>query len=301
MDLINESSHLLLVHLPHLAELLFVCHLEVAALLLQVLELPRQPLVLLCECLVLAFVLLVEAVVPAHKRVQVLAQLVQAILVRRLNCLMLLVPLRQHLKIIVQLLPVQQVGGHHLLKVLLQFLDALLQSDLAFVVVIHELRPQVFDVLLEASFPLLPSFEEFGLLHLPALLEQGVNLRFVLREELAALLFEGLLYFFQLLLVAFSHRLVLLAHLDDQRCDVGALLLQHLYVLLVLILQLLLKISDSAVLRVDDLLTGLLLELELLVQLLRDVLVQQIRPFHLNRSILAAASHSLDLERLVPV
>mmetsp|Transcript_76016 Transcript_76016/g.163145 ORF Transcript_76016/g.163145 Transcript_76016/m.163145 type:complete len:334 (+) Transcript_76016:1164-2165(+) len=214
---------------------------------------------------------------------------------------MLLVALPEHLQVVLQLLLVQQVGGHHFLEVLLQLLDALLQCDLTLVVVIHVVRAQLLDLLLEASLSLLSPLQELGLLHLPPLLEESLDLRLVFAEELGALLLKGILDLFQLPLVVLPHRVMLLAHLPDEASDVGTLRLQHLDVLLILVLQLRLEVPDPAILGLDDLLASPLLVLQLVIELLRNVRVEEVSPLHLDGRILPAASHSLDLQGLVAV
>mmetsp|Transcript_23062 Transcript_23062/g.64927 ORF Transcript_23062/g.64927 Transcript_23062/m.64927 type:complete len:512 (+) Transcript_23062:520-2055(+) len=300
-DLRNEAPHLLLVHLPHLSELLLVGLLKVLELLLQVFELPRQALVLFGQIHVLVLVLLIQSVVAAHQRVQSFPELVQPVLVRRLNGLVLLVSFGEDLEIVTKLLFVQLVCRHHLLVVLLQLLNAFLQGDLALVVVVREVCAQLLDLLLEAPLALLPPLQELALLHLAALLKERLDLLLVLGEEVRPLLLEGVLDLLELLLVVPPHGVVLLPHLRDDARDVSALLLKHLDVLLILVLQLLLEVANPAIFRVDDLLAGLLLELQLVIQLLRNVHVQQVCPLHLDGGILSAAGHGLDLEGLISV
>mmetsp|Transcript_42001 Transcript_42001/g.121785 ORF Transcript_42001/g.121785 Transcript_42001/m.121785 type:complete len:348 (+) Transcript_42001:498-1541(+) len=225
MNFVDESSDLLFAHLPNLAELFLVGRFEMPELLLQVLELPRETFVLFRQLHVLVFVLLVESVVPGHESVERLSKFVQPVFVSGLDGLVLLVTLCQHLQVVVQFLLVEQVCGHHLFQVLLKLLDALLQCNFALVEIVGELLPVFLDLLLEAFFAPLPPLQEFRLLHLAALLEQGVDLSFVFRQQFCALLFERVFDLFQLLLIVLAHGVVLLPHLPDDSCDVRALLL----------------------------------------------------------------------------
>mmetsp|Transcript_104627 Transcript_104627/g.145860 ORF Transcript_104627/g.145860 Transcript_104627/m.145860 type:complete len:244 (+) Transcript_104627:898-1629(+) len=234
-DLGHETSHLGLVHLPNLSELLLVGLLEVLKLLLQVLELFRQALVLFCELVIVSLVLLVQGVVPTHQGIQSLPKSIQAVFVRRLDGSMLLVPFRKNLEVVLQLLLVEEVCCNHLLQVLLQFLNTLFQCNFTLIVSVGIVRSELFYLLLESSFALLPSFEEFILLHLSPLLKQCLYFCFILLQHLFSLILKRLFDIFQLFLVMLSECVILLPHLRDEGSDVHTLLLEHLDVLLILV------------------------------------------------------------------
>mmetsp|Transcript_11515 Transcript_11515/g.26220 ORF Transcript_11515/g.26220 Transcript_11515/m.26220 type:complete len:284 (-) Transcript_11515:38-889(-) len=161
--------------------------------------------------------------------------------------------------------------------------------------------PERLYLLLEAALALLTPLQELCLLHLSALVEEGLDFLSVSVAQLNALVLKGHLNLIQLLVVVPSQGVVLLAHLPYQRRDVLALPFEHLDVFLVFVLQLRLEVPDPAILGVGDLLAGVLLKLQLLVELLWDVHVEEVRPLHLDGRVLTAAGHGLDLQGLIAV
>mmetsp|Transcript_8340 Transcript_8340/g.19717 ORF Transcript_8340/g.19717 Transcript_8340/m.19717 type:complete len:286 (+) Transcript_8340:1153-2010(+) len=283
------------MHGPELVEALIVAQLKVPELGLQVLVLLCDAPVLLRQLVVLLPVARVGLVIPLHEGAQRVLQLVLLALERAQRVRVLIVALRQHAVIVLELLSVELVCGLHLLQLLLERLDVGLELNLQLVVLLVVMHNQVLDLLLVRLFPLLLGLH-VRQLTLPPPVEQRIDLALVRREQLLALGHERALNVLELDLVLLLQLLELTPHPAEKLLDILALLLQALDVLLIFSLELDVERADQVVLRVNDLFAAPLLALDLVVELLRHVLLQQLSPAHLHRGVLLSRAHRLLLQ-----
>mmetsp|Transcript_9 Transcript_9/g.21 ORF Transcript_9/g.21 Transcript_9/m.21 type:complete len:336 (+) Transcript_9:1004-2011(+) len=271
-----------------------------AELALQVLVLFRDPAVILRKLLVPFLVPGIELLVLLHHAGEVVLDLCQLLLLLLQGGGVLVVALGEDSVVVLELLRVELVRRAHLLELLLEGLNVGLQLDLQLVVLLGVLDEQVVDLPLVLLLPLL-LHGHVRQLHRPPLLEQAVDLVLVVIQKLVALLEEGALDRLELRLVLFLKILELGSHALEHLLHIVGLLLEGLHVLLVLALELLLKLLDQLVLRVDDVAAALLLAQDLAVELLGHVLVEELGPAHFNSGVLLSRANGFFLEALKAV
>jgi len=262
-DLVNECTHLVLIHRPDLVEAILVTLFEAFEFILEFLELLGEFLVVVGELDVLALKILglsFELLLDCAEYILVAALLG---LERCDGVAVDLFPLLEDLVVELELLLVETVHSLHVFHALFEDLHLLLKLDLLLSLVIGVLRPQVLQllrvVLLVLSPLVLEVFFKFSML-----LEQSADLVLVVLEYLAALVVERLLDVVELVAVVRAHLIELELHRRDQQVDVVVLLLERIHVLVVLGLELLHEPADQLLLLLDDLSAGLLLLVDVL-------------------------------------
>mmetsp|Transcript_1264 Transcript_1264/g.5612 ORF Transcript_1264/g.5612 Transcript_1264/m.5612 type:complete len:501 (+) Transcript_1264:2288-3790(+) len=275
---LNLPSHLLLLHGPHLLELLAVVRLEGAELDLELLELLRHPSVVVRQTHVFIRELLVhrrERILSLHELLPRLGDFASLDLERPG---VLVVPLHQYPVVVLELLRVEQVGGLHVRQVPLQVTDVALQPNLeqrkllrVVSLVLLELRPvRVSDIT--------RGLHELDLSVVP-LLEQTLERLRVRLERRASLLQKHALNLVKLGDVRGGELVVPHVHAPQGLVNFLLLPANVPLVRLVLLVELLGHLGDERILARDDLVAQRLLRLNGDVELVRNLEFTQLVPF----------------------
>lgn len=126
--------------------------------------------------------------------------------------------------------------------------------------------------------------------------EQSLDLIFISLDDLISLPLELLFDLLELLMVVGPHIKELLTHGLDQVVNIIILLFQRLDVFVVLLLELVHELLDEVILLADDLLTGLLLHLDVLGKLLAVFLLFELLPSPVYLDVLLMRCDDLSLD-----
>lgn len=242
-DLLDEILRLRLIHVPYLLDAHFIGLHEVLKLSLEIGELLSKLFVLNSEIAVSLLSLLLFG----EKLLLYLAlnffELALLFSLRLNGCLIDLDLLLEDAVVESKLLLVELVDSLHVLHAFLQDLHLLLQLDLLLRLIVSVQVSDFFQLLGVGLFSLGAMLGVF-FFDLFLLLEELLDLRFILVQDLCALVLECLLNADQVLLVSRAEGFVLLLHLVDKLVDVVVHAAHSLYVLLILALELLHKLVD---------------------------------------------------------
>ncbi len=158
---------------------------------------------------------------------------------------------------------VEAVHSLHVFHAALEDLHLLLELNLLLGLIVGVLGAEVFQLLGVGALVLVALVQEV-LLEVLVLLEERLDLGFVLGEDLRAFQLEGVFDLAQMVGIVLSHHDELLTHLLEQFIDVVLLHLHGLHVLIVLKLELLHELADKGVFLVYNSFTGVFLLLDVL-------------------------------------
>ena len=295
LDLITQSTDLILIHRPNLIESILVTLFEPLIFLLEKQEVSGKLLIILCHRLVVFCISLCLGSESNSNVSENIFVLSFSLLETLDSGLVHLFSFSEDSVVEIKLLLIQAVNSFHVLHALLKNLHFFLKLDLLFSLIIGILSPKLLELRC-VLVVILGSSAHAVFLKLLVLQKEGLDLILVSLNDLITLSLELLLDLLELLVIIGSHVEELLAHGFDKVVNIVILLFERLHVLIILLLELVNEGRNKLVLLRDDLLASIFLDLNVLSKLFAVLLLFKFLPSPIDFDIFLVTCDDLGLD-----